>query len=308
MAITSTKRSRPLWDRDNFVAYMFLSPWLLGLLAFQLVPIVMSLVISFTSWSVLLPPKWIGLANYQEMFTEDRFFWHSIGVTVKYMAFLLPMNIVLGIALALLLNQKLRGMNFFRTLFYAPAVISGVAVSLLWISLLNTEFGAINYILRSIGISDPPHWLESPTWAMPSLLLISVWSVGGSSVIYLSGLQNIPAHLYEAAEVDGAGAWKKFWGITIPMMTPTIFFTLITGLIGGFQVFTTAYVIGGESGGPGRSLLFYLLHLYREAWVRGRMGYAAALAWVLVLIAFAVVFIVFRTSERWVYYETKEKE
>ena len=294
--------------RNAVAAYLFLSPWLLGLIVFRIVPIIMSLLISFSRWSALTPPKWIGLGNYEEMFTQDRYFLHALSITLKYMAVSLPMHIVLGIALALLLNQKLGGMNFFRTLFYAPAVISGVAMALLWISLLNSEWGVINHALRQIGMSDPPHWLESPTWAMPSLWLMSLWGLGGSGILYLAGLQNIPEHLYEAARIDGAGSWRRFWSITIPLLSPTVFFTLITGLIGGFQVFTTAYIMGGEGGGPNRSLLFYLLHLYREGFVKGRMGYAAALAWILVLIAFAVVFIVFRTSERWVYYEAGERE
>ncbi len=304
-------RKSTLASREAIAAYVFLSPWLIGLLCFLLIPILLSLALSLTRWDTYTPVKWVGLANYQEMFTEDRLFLKSLGVTLKFMVVWEPLHIILGVLLGLLLNQKLRGMNFFRTLFYAPAVISGIAVALMWMSLLDPDFGVVNYILeRWLGIQNAPHWLKSPIWAMPSLWVMYTWGVGGSAVIYLAGLQNISPHLYEAAEIDGAGSWRKFWNVTLPLLSPTIFFMLITGLIGGFQTFTQAYVVGGSGsslGGPDRSLLFYMLHLYQQAFIQGRMGYGAALAWFLVVIAVIVVFVVFGTSERWVYYEAEKK-
>lgn len=290
---------------ENLAAYLFLSPWIIGIVLFLLVPLVMSLYAAFTRWVIIdPPPDWIGLENFKYMFTKDRYFGFSMGITLKYMAMSLPLSIVAGVALALLLNQKLRGMNFFRTVFYIPAVVTGVGVSLLWLSLLDPELGAINTILRSIGIADPPNWIRSPTWAVPSLVLMSLWGVGGSAIIYLAGLQNIPEHLYEAAEIDGANRWDKFWSITIPLLSPTLFFMLITGLIGGFQVFQQAYIIGGGTKfWAAKHLRFYVLHLYIMAFQEGKMGYGSALAWVLVIIAAVVVVLSFKLFERRVYYE-----
>jgi multiple sugar transport system permease protein len=238
------------------------------------------------------------------MFTKDKYFLFSLGITFRYIILYLPLSIILGIALALLLNQKLRGMNVYRTLFYIPAVVTGVGVSLLWISLLDSNLGAINIFLRSLGVSDPPNWLQSSTWAVPSLVLMALWGVGGSAIIYLAGLQNIPEHLYEAAEIDGANSWNKFWGITLPLLSPTLFFMLITGLIGGFQVFQQAYILGGGTRfSSSQNLRFYVLHMYIMAFQEGKMGYGSALAWILVIIAAVIVVIAFQLFERRVFYE-----
>jgi multiple sugar transport system permease protein len=237
------------------------------------------------------------------MFFEDRNFWHSIRVTLKYTAMSVPLYMATGLALSLLLNMRLKGMYVFRTILYLPSVLSGVAVAVLWITLLNPELGAVNWFLRTIGIDNPPRWLGSPTWAVPSLVLVGLWGVGGGAIIYLAGLQNIPPQLYEAASIDGAGPIQRFWHVTLPMLTPTLFFTLITSLIGAFQVFDTAFIMGGSRGGRGGALLFYLLNLYNEGFRNGRLGYASALAWVLVVLATIVILITFRTSDRWVYYE-----
>jgi multiple sugar transport system permease protein len=225
-------------------------------------------------------------------------------VTLRYLVMSVPVYLVTGFGLALLLNQKLRGMNVFRTVLYLPSLLAGVAVAVLWSMVLHPDLGILNQILRGIGIANPPRWLSSPDWAIPAVVIMGLWAVGGGAIIYLAGLQNIPPHLYEAAEIDGAGAWKKFRHVTLPMMTPTIFFVLITSLIGAFQVFDVAYILGGSSGGRGSSLLFYLLNLYNEGFRNGRFGYASALAWVLVILAAVVIVIIFRSSERWVYYET----
>jgi multiple sugar transport system permease protein len=290
---------------ENIAAYLFILPWLLGVVAFLLIPLGMSLYAAFTRWTIINPPpRWIGFDNFTYMFTKDKYFLFSLGITFRYIILYLPLSIILGIALALLLNQKLRGMNVYRTLFYIPAVVTGVGVSLLWISLLDSNLGAINIFLRSLGVSDPPNWLQSSTWAVPSLVLMALWGVGGSAIIYLAGLQNIPEHLYEAAEIDGANSWNKFWGITLPLLSPTLFFMLITGLIGGFQVFQQAYILGGGTRfSSSQNLRFYVLHMYIMAFQEGKMGYGSALAWILVIIAAVIVVIAFQLFERRVFYE-----
>jgi len=292
--------------QDAIAAYLFLSPWFIGFLMFLVVPIGMAVYSAFTRWVLISPPPvWIGIENFREMFTKDRYFTWSLGVTLKYMAMTLIPFMIIGLSLSLLLNQKLRGMNFFRTVLYVPAVVSGVAVSILWLSLLDPQMGAVNTVLRELGVQDPPRWINSPDWALPSLALMSLWGVGGGAIIYLAGLQNIPPHLYEAAEIDGANSWQKFWSITIPLLSPTIFFVLITGLIGSFQVFTPAYIMGGTShfGAGSKYLRFYLLHVYIKGFQEGRLGYASALAWILTILAAIVVIIVYNSSEKYVYYE-----
>ncbi len=298
-------RMSKLERTENLIAYLFLLPWVIGVVVFLLIPLGMSLYAAFTRWVIIdPPPRWIGLENFRYMVTKDTYFLFSLGQTFKYILLSLPLNIVFGVALALLLNQKLRGMNFFRTVFYIPAVVTGVGVSILWLSLLDTRLGAINTVLRELGVANPPNWITSPTWAVPSLVLMSVWGVGGSAIIYLAGLQNIPEHLYEAAEIDGARRWDKFWKITIPLLSPTLFFMFITGLIGAFQVFQQVYILGGGTKfWAAKYMRFYVLHLYISAFQEGRMGYGSALAWVLVVIAAVAVVIAFNAFERRVYYE-----
>jgi multiple sugar transport system permease protein len=290
---------------EERAAYLFLLPWLLGLVLFLLGPIVASVLLSMTNWNIITQPDWVGLANYHEMLFEDRKFWQSMRVTLYYTVLAVPLGLVAGLAVSLLLNMRLRGMYLFRTILYLPSVISGVAVAVLWISLLNPELGAVNQFLRWVGVENPPRWLGSPTWAVPSLVLIGLWGVGGGAIIYLAGLQNIPPQLYEAAAIDGAGRWASFRHVTLPLLTPTLFFNLITGLIGAFQVFDTAFILGGSRGGASGALNFYLLNLWNEGFRNGRLGYASALAWVLVVLAAIVILVTFRTSDRWVYYETE---
>jgi multiple sugar transport system permease protein len=311
VAVQPAKRRKltGLERREELAAYLFLAPWIIGFLVFLVAPIGMSLYAAFTNWVIINPPpRWIGLENFVTMFTGDRFFYFSLGVTFRYVLMVLPPTIVLGLSLALLLNQKLRGMNFFRTVFYVPAVVSGVAVSILWLQLLDPDLGAINATLHALGVQDPPNWLNSATWALPAVALMSLWGVGGSAILYLAGLQNIPSHLYEAAEIDGANRWQTFWRITLPLLSPTMFFMVITGLIGAFQVFTPAYILGGGTKfSASRHLKFYLLHLYIKAFQEGKMGYASALAWVLVLISAIAVIIIYRSTEQYVYYEETGK-
>ena len=307
MSPKPTRSSRgPMARREELIAYLFISPWIIGFLVFLAGPIIASIFISMTNWSIISDPDWVGLDNYRRMFYDDRNFWISIKVTAKYTLYSVPTYMIASLAVSLLLNLKLKGMNFFRTLLYLPAVLSSVAVAVLWVSLLHPDLGAINIMLREIGISNPPRWLNSRDWAVPAVVLMGLWGVGGGAIIYLAGLQNIPPILYEAAEIDGANVLRKFWHITLPMLTPTLFFTLITGLIGSIQVFDAGYVLGGPRGGRGRALLFYVLYLYNEGFRNGRLGYASAMAWVLVVVAGILIIIVFRMGDRWVYYESEE--
>jgi multiple sugar transport system permease protein len=289
--------------REAIAGYICIAPWLLGFVVFVAGPIVASLLISFTRWNIVSPAQWVGLDNYIYIFGSDGDFRQSLKVTITYSAFSLPLTLILGLAISLLLNTKLRGMDLYRTLFYIPAVLPGVAVTLLWVWIFNPEFGIINWLLALVGIQGP-RWFHSPRWALPGLIIMGLWGVGGQAVIYLAGLQNIPPHLYEAAEIDGANNWHRFWRVTIPLLTPTIFFQLVMNLIGSFQVFTESYIATG--GGPLKSTLFYMLYLYNQAFQSMRMGYAAGLAWILALIILAVTLLVFRSSPYWVYYEAEQ--
>lgn len=290
--------------KEQRAAYLFLSPWLFGLAAFWVIPVIASFLLSLSEWQIIKSPHFLGLQNYREMLFDDRTFWVSIRVTLKYMVLSVPLYLVCGLLLSLLLNLKIRGINLFRTILFLPSVLSGVAVAVLWVALLNPDVGAVNELLRTLGMQDPPRWLDSPTWAVPSVVLVGLWGIGGGAIIYLAGLQNIGAQLYEAALLDGAGPWQRFRYVTLPMLTPTLLFVLLTGLIDAFQVFDIAYVLSrGGQGGLGDSLQFYLINLWNEAFQNSRYGYASALAWVLVVIAAAVILLIFKTSTRWVYYE-----
>ncbi|MGH2634956.1 MAG: carbohydrate ABC transporter permease [Actinomycetota bacterium] len=290
--------------KENRAGYLFALPWLIGLVVFLIGPIVASVLLSFTNWNLISPARWVGLENYRDMIHSSEF-WQSIKVTLFYASLSVPLYLVLGLSLAVLLNQRIRGMYAFRTILFLPTVLSGVAVAVLWVSLLNPDLGVVNQVLRAIGVDDPPRWLLSPTWAVPAIVLMGVWGIGGGAIIYLAGLQNIPPALYQAARVDGASAWQTFRYITLPLLTPTLLFTLLIGLIEAFQVFDTAFVLGGSRGGTRGSLLFYVLNLWNEGFRNGRFGYASALAWVLVIVAAVVILLVFKTSSRWVYYESE---
>jgi ABC-type sugar transport system permease subunit len=301
---TKVPRGR-MAKKEERAAFLFASPWLLGLILFVVGPILASVALSVTNWNLISSPKFVGLRNYREMI-GDRNFWQSIRVTLVFTVLAVPLYQVTGLALALLLNQRVRGMYLFRTILFLPAVLSGVAVAALWVSLLNPDLGVVNQVLRGIGVDDPPRWLASPSWAVPAIVLMGLWGVGGSAIIYLAGLQNIPPALYNAARIDGAGRWQTFRSITIPLLTPTLLFTLLIGLIEAFQVFDTAFILGGSRGGTRGSLLFYVLNIWNEGFRNGRFGYASALAWVLVLAAAVVIVLIFVTSSRWVYYESED--
>ena len=290
--------------REERAGFLFASPWLIGMVIFLIGPIVASVLLSLTDWNLISPAKWVGIENYRDM-VADRNFRQSIRVTLFFAVLAVPLYQVAGVALALLLNLRLKGMYLFRTILFLPAVLSGVAVAVLWAQLLNPDLGIINQFLRGIGIDNPPRWLQSTDWAVPAVVLMGLWGVGSGAIIYLAGLQNIPPALYQAAKIDGARTWQTFRHVTLPLLTPTLLFTLLIEVIAAFQVFDTAYILGGSRGGTRGALLFYVLNLWNEGFRNGRFGYASALAWVLVVVAAVVIVLIFKTSGRWVYYESE---
>jgi len=289
--------------REAITFYLTISPWLIGFVAFTLVPMVISLYLGFTRWDLFSSPRWVGLENYARM-ANDKLFWQALKVTTIYTLTYVPAEMIGGLSLALLVNQKVRGVGGFRTIFYLPSVLAGVAYVVLWMWIFNPQGGLLNTLLGYVGIQGP-RWLIDPNWALPSLLLMTFWGWGRAMVIYLAGLQGVPSELYEAAAIDGAGDWAKLRRITIPMITPTILFTLILSVISTFQTFTSAFV--ATNGGPLDATLFYVLYIYRQAFQFFRMGYAAAMAWVLFLIVLTLTLILFRSGQFWVYYEGKRE-
>jgi multiple sugar transport system permease protein len=303
---TVPRRQKSSWRerREALNAYVFMSPVILGLLIFTLGPIIASLFLSFTNYNLLNDPKWIGVDNYVKMYGE-RLFWQSLKVSATYSLISVPLGMMLALFLAILLNRKMRGIYTLRSIYYLPTVISGVGVALLWRWIFNGQYGVLNTMLRNIGIKGP-NWLLDENWALTALIITSVWGVGGTMLIFLAGLQGIPAEINEAAEIDGAGKWEQFRYITLPMISHVTFFNLVLGIIGALQVFTDAYVITG--GGPNNSTLFIAVYLYRHAFQFLNFGYAAALAWVLFLIVMVLTIFVFRSSPLWVFYESERRE
>lgn len=301
-----TASPRKTNNREMWLGLGFISPWLVGFLIFTLYPILASFYFSFCEYRVLSPPKWVGVRNYVELFTDKDYFLTSLWNTT-FMFLELPLGLFLGLAIALLLNQKLKGMALFRTLYYIPSVVPTVAASILWLWLLNPDYGLVNKLLTVMHIPASA-WLNDRTWAKPGFIIMDLWSVGGGMIIYLAALQGVPQHLYEAADLDGAGGWDKLRHVTIPSISPVIFFNLILGVIGTFQYFTQAFIMtggggGGSAGGPANATLFYALYLYQNAFQYFRMGYACAMAWVLFVFTMIAALVVFKTSARWVYYE-----
>jgi multiple sugar transport system permease protein len=299
------KRPSRLSRRQAIEGYLCIAPWLIGFLALTLGPMVFSFIISLSRWDLISAPRFVGLGNYSAIFADDFRFRQSLWVTARYAALALPLGMAGSLGVAMLLNLNLKGMRVFRSIFYIPAILPGVAVTMLWMWILKPQGGVLNYFLGLSHVSPKP-WLSDPDWALPAFVIMSLWGIGGGMIIYLAGLQSVPTQLYEAAEIDGAGSWKKFWTITLPMISPTILFNLVMGIIGSFQVFTASYIMT-PGGGPGYSTLFYVLYLYQKAFRYLQMGYASALAWILFVIILALTLIVFRTSARWVYYEAEVK-
>jgi multiple sugar transport system permease protein len=290
--------------RNNIQGYLFILPVVLGLLIFTIGPMLASLYFSFTKFPILRSPEWVGLRNYVKMFTQEKYFWQAVKVTVTYAVTAVPLGILGSFLLAMLLDQRVKGIAFFRTCFYMPTIVPALASAVLWGWLLNPDYGLVNAILSRLNLPTST-FLSDPKTALPSLVLMSLWGIGGGMVIYLAGLQGISQQLYEAGKIDGANAFQLFWHITIPLMTPTIFFNLVMGLIGAFQYFTGAFVL--TSGGPLFSTYFYNLMLYERAFKWVQMGMASAMAWFLMVVILLLTVLVFRSSSMWVYYETEVK-
>lgn len=281
-----------------------MSPAILGLLIFTLGPIIASLLLSFTDYNIISDPEWVGLKNYVDMF-EERLFWQALRVSAIYSIVSVPLGLTLSLGLAVLLNHAMRGISIFRSIYYMPTVISGVGVAMLWRWLFNAEFGVINVLLDGIGIEGPA-WLLDANWALPALIITSLWGIGGTTLIFLAGLQAIPEELYEAAEIDGAGLWSRFWSVTLPLISNVTFFNLVLGIIGALQVFTDAFVI--TRGGPNHATLFLSVYLYQHAFQYLNMGYASAIAWFMFFVVMLLTVLVFKSSPLWVYYESGRQE
>lgn len=281
---------------------LFAAPWVVGFLCFQLYPLVMSVYYSFTAYNVVHPPVWVGLDNYRELFFDDPLFWKALYNTLYFTVFSVPLSLAFSLAIAMLLNRKIPGMSIFRTVFFLPSIVPVVASSVLWLWVLNPESGLINSLLQQFLGIQGPGWLADARWAKPSLVLMSLWGIGGAMVIFLAGLAEVPQTLYEVAELDGAGTWAKFRNVTLPLLTPTILFNLVMGMIGAFQYFTQVYVMTGGTGSPMDSTMFYALYMYRMSFYYLRMGYASAMAWMLFVVILAATISVLISSKRWVYY------
>ncbi len=285
--------------KRDLQGYLFISPWLAGFLILTAFPFAASIYLSFTRYDIVSAPVWVGAANYRELFTTDPLFWKSLWVTLKYAMVATPLGILTGVGLALLLNCNIRGISVYRTIFFLPSIVPIVATSVVFVWILNPQIGLVTGILRWFGMRGPA-WLADTRWALWSLVLMSLWGVGGSMIIYLAGLKDIPEDLYEAAMVDGASLWHRTIHITLPMLTPVIFFNLVMGVIHAFQVFTQAYIMTG--GGPEDSTHFFALYLFNRAWNYLDMGYASAMAWILFAITVTVTGLIFKTHRRWVHY------
>jgi len=289
---------------ENLQGWLFASPWIAGLIMFFLGPMAWSIGLSLTAYNVVQAPQFIGLDNYIELAT-DPLILHSLEVTTVFALVSVPLNLFLGLAVALLLNQQVRGIAFWRTIYYLPVVISGVAVALLWQWLFNGRFGLINYLLLSLFGINGPNWLADSRTALLAFVVIQAWTVGGSMLINLSALQGVPTALYDAASIDGANAWHRFRHITVPSISPVIFYNLVLGIIGALQSFTLFYIM--TNGGPNNDTLTYMLYLYNVAFQSQRMGYGSAMAWLLFAYLVILTLIVFKSSSRWVYYESAKR-
>jgi multiple sugar transport system permease protein len=292
---TKTDRRR----HNNLMGYLFISPWLIAFFAFTFVPIVASLFLAFTNYDILGSWRWVGLENFERMFTRDRRYMNSVNATFYYVFTAIPLRLVFALAVAMLLNTHRRGVSVYRAAYYAPSIVGGsVAVAVMWREIFGTN-GLINAVLGT-----DVTWLGNPSTAIWTLILLAVWQFGSPMLIFLAGLQQIPGEFYEAASIDGANAWHKFWSVTLPLLTPIIFFNLVMQIISGFMVFTQAFIVTG--GAPLDTTLFYALYLYQRAFVNFQMGYASAMAWVLLLVVALFTILVFKSSNSWVFYETQE--
>lgn len=297
--------------RNDLRAYAFLSPWLVSLVVFTTYPMLASFYLAFTKYTVLNPPVFIGAQNFVTMFTRDTLYWVAVWNTVYYTLIAVPLNLLVALGLAMLLNQRAVGIGFYRTAFYLPTIVPAIAATLLWVVMLDPRSGLINSALGALGLPSVG-WLKSAAWAKPGLIIMSVWAgTGAAMLIFLAGLKDVPQSLIEAALIDGANAWQRFRFVTLPLLTPTIYFNLIMGVIASFQVFGPAFLassIGRWQLGPLNSLLMYMLHLYNSAFKYFDMGYASAMAVVLFVVLVALTLVVVRTSRYWVYYEGDQRQ
>lgn len=294
---------KSIWSKKT--PYLFIAPWIIGFVIFTLGPLIFSLIISFFDWPIVGAVKFIGADNYIKMFTQDKMFYHSMGVTLKFALFFVPLDIAIALGLAVLLNQNLKGQSIFKTIFYLPSVISGVAVSMIWLWLFDYKFGMINYILDMFNLAGP-NWLGDPKWAIIAMVIASLWGQGTMVLIFLAALRDVPQEFYEAATIDGAGPWTRFTKITVPLITPSLLFNLIMTIISAFQQLSLALLM--TKGGPSNSTYFYAMYVYNNAFKHFEMGYASANAWVMFVIILVLTMIVFKSSSLWVYYETETKE
>jgi multiple sugar transport system permease protein len=295
------ERFRRAWHR-NAAGYLFLLPWLIGFLGLTLGPTLASLYLSFTDYDLLTPPRWAGLKNYQYAFTMDQRLGNALTVTFTYVLWSVPLKLAAALGLAMILDRSVRGVGFYRATFYLPSLLgASVAIAVLWRQIFGAE-GLVNQFLAIFGIQGPA-WVSHPDYALSTLVVLAVWQFGSPMIIFLAGLRQIPQDLYEAASMEGASGWRQFWKITLPLLAPVIFFNLVLQTIEGFKAFTQAFIVSGGTGGPIDSTLFYSLYLYEEAFANFRMGYASALAWLLLIIIAIFTAIAFGTSKYWVYYE-----
>ena len=310
-----SRRVQQLRRGENLTGYLFASPWLVGFFGLMLGPMIVSFCLAFIQWDGISVDtiQWVGLGNFRRALTSDEDVWTALWNTAYYSFSSVPLGLTIALGLALLLNQPLRGAAIFRTIFYMPAVIGGVATIMMWLWVFNPDYGLLNTALRAgcrvlaaLGVEgalrwELPNWILSDRWSKPSLILMSLWGMGASMLIFLAALQNVPEALYEAAELDGAGTWRRFLHVTVPQISPAIFFNLVMGIIGSFQVFAQAFLM--TNGGPNKSTLFYVLYLYNKAFRDFEIGYASALAWILFVIIMAFTLLVLRSGKLWVYYE-----
>jgi multiple sugar transport system permease protein len=298
--------SKVVWTKrtksDFRTGLLFLSPWLIGFFAFTLYPMLVSLYYSFTVYHSRRAPEWVGFENYVNLLSDDKF-WVSLNNTLYMVVVAVPLGLFASFLCALLLNLKVRGQAFYRVVYFLPSIVPTVAGTILFLWLLNPQVGLVNSILARIGV-DGPNWMEDPNWSKPALILLGMWGMGGTIIIYLSGLQDVPQSLIEAAELDGANWFQRLWHITIPMVSPITLFNLITGMIGMFQYFAQAYVVGGGDnlGRPLQSTLFYSVYLYQNAFLFLKMGYASAMAWILFIIILILTLLLLKVSDRFTYY------
>jgi multiple sugar transport system permease protein len=288
----ATTRQRRGFRGDERVAILFLLPWILGLVFFLAIPLLWGIWISLTDEQIVKVGEFVGLANYEEILTDDPLFIQALGVTLRWLLLTTPLFMVTGLALALLLNQRLPGMHIFRTVLFVPTVLSGVAVAVLWVVLLNGELGAVNQVLRAVGIDDPPNWFRDPDWAMPAVAIMSIWGIGGSAIIWLAGLQNIPPHLYEAASIDGAGVWLRFRHITLPYLAPMIGITVLLRTI--WISNAAEFIVVMTGGGPANATQILPSYIFSTAYKRLDFGYASAIATVLLLLLLLYALALFR--------------